>query len=470
MARQSVLFLVAMALAIARAGFSDPLSPLCTNATIHFFSEQLPLNASEQVIQLMLASARNPGDSGNYFECHEDLGAQFCVVNAPFSWGFNGTTYFSLGNVNTGLCVPIGCNATDVATMAQDFYWPVLFSRFLNKSQVNSVNFLQPHELHGAGAYITVIILCLLAVMLVAGSANRVYKARVEAEKKRHLTVINGDTDDEPLLVDTKKDTPVVQMTPVQKPKETKWQQILNSFDIAENWADLKKAPGINNGLKALDGLRVCSMLWIILGHTADHLLGNADDYLVIARDVESRFTTQFVFNAVFAVDTFFFLSAFLASYLFLDSFAKQRAAEAQTGKKKREPNIFAWSGLVYFHRYLRLTPLYLVALMFWTYLLPLTFQGYFWNNFMVRRCSLACLADADAELRQWGGALHAVLVDQHSVHQQPVSEPVQRQRDWRARLHVVVRWTAWVSLATHAAAGHGTWPTIRSCSFCCRS
>ena len=77
-------------------------------------------------------------------------------------------------------------------------------------------------------------------------------------------------------------------------------------------------------------------------------------------------------------------LSSFLASYLFLDSYAKQRAAEAQSGKKKREPNIFAFSGLVYFHRYLRLTPLYLVAILFWTYVIPLTFQGYFWQSYMV--------------------------------------------------------------------------------------
>ena len=91
----------------------------------------------------------------------------------------------------------------------------------------------------------------------------------------------------------------------------------------------------------------------------------------------------QFLLNAVLAVDTFFFLSGFLASYLFLDNFNKQKAAEAASGKKKKG-NIVAWSGLVYFHRYVRLTPLYLLALLFWTYVIPLTFNGYYYQAYIV--------------------------------------------------------------------------------------
>jgi peptidoglycan/LPS O-acetylase OafA/YrhL len=107
-------------------------------------------------------------------------------------------------------------------------------------------------------------------------------------------------------------------------------------------------------------------------------------DLIATSRQLVSTFWMQVPYNATLAVDTFFLLSAFLASYLFLDSFAKQKAAEQAAGKKKRQPNIFAWSGLVYFHRYLRLTPLYFVAIMFWTYVFPLTANGPYWSKFLV--------------------------------------------------------------------------------------
>ena len=110
----------------------------------------------------------------------------------------------------------------------------------------------------------------------------------------------------------------------------------------------------------------------------------NSQDILADSRQVVSGFWIQLVYNATLAVDTFFLLSAFLAAYLFLDSFAKQKAAQTTAGKKKREPNIFAWSGLVYFHRYLRLTPLYFVAIMFYTYVIPLVANGPYWNKFLV--------------------------------------------------------------------------------------
>ena len=124
--------------------------------------------------------------------------------------------------------------------------------------------------------------------------------------------------------------------------------------------------------------------LWIITGHTCLHFYSNSNDLIAVSRDAQGRLASQFLFNATFGVDTFFMLSSFLAAYLFLDSFNKAKAAEEKSGKKKREPNVFLWSSIVYFHRYVRLTPLYLIVLLFWTYVLPLTFQGYYEEAYIV--------------------------------------------------------------------------------------
>ncbi len=101
------------------------------------------------------------------------------------------------------------------------------------------------------------------------------------------------------------------------------------------------------------------------------------DNIIYEVRDTQTSVASQFLFAAESAVDTFFALSGFLATYLFLDSFAKAR----NSGKPVREPNLAGWSLLVYFHRYLRLTPLYFIAIMFWTYVLPDVSQGPFWAD-----------------------------------------------------------------------------------------
>ena len=119
--------------------------------------------------------------------------------------------------------------------------------------------------------------------------------------------------------------------------------------------------------------------MWIILGHTAIHSEAVADNLLYEVRAGQSSFTAQFIFAAESAVDTFFALSGFLATYLLLEFFLKQKASAAAAGKPEPKVNVAGWSGLLYFHRYLRLTPLYFVAIMFWTYVMPEAGHGPFW-------------------------------------------------------------------------------------------
>ncbi len=82
----------------------------------------------------------------------------------------------------------------------------------------------------------------------------------------------------------------------------------------------------------------------------------------------------------MFAVDTAFVLSAFLATYHFLEALQKKKLATLY-GKKD---NFLSWLGLTYLHRYLRLTPLYFVVLMFYTYVMPQVAQGPFWKHTVV--------------------------------------------------------------------------------------
>ena len=111
--------------------------------------------------------------------------------------------------------------------------------------------------------------------------------------------------------------------------------------------------------IDALHGIRFISMAWVILGHTYYFLvlylcqfwIGNAISNSksaanpARAMELPKEFLFMIVNNATVAVDSFFVLSAFLLSYLFL-----QHAAAT----KNRQMNKVGYWIYYYVHRYIR--------------------------------------------------------------------------------------------------------------------
>lgn len=90
--------------------------------------------------------------------------------------------------------------------------------------------------------------------------------------------------------------------------------QILNSFTVQNNIkAFSHKAHNFNifNGIKSL------CMFWVILGHTFQVRMQNNVNMLTLEHRTRTPFYLS-IFNAFFAVDTFFFMGGFLFSYSFL--------------------------------------------------------------------------------------------------------------------------------------------------------
>ncbi|CAG0892217.1 unnamed protein product [Darwinula stevensoni] len=115
----------------------------------------------------------------------------------------------------------------------------------------------------------------------------------------------------------------------------------------------------------SLHGIRFVTMTWVLLGHTYSILTAGAP---IINPMVFDEMTKGFFFNAIMnatpSVDTFFFMSGLLVSYLLLK--------ELQRNKGKF--NIIKF----YIHRYIRLTPIYAMVLWFSVDLFPYTFSGPF--------------------------------------------------------------------------------------------
>ncbi|GFO24199.1 nose resistant to fluoxetine protein 6-like [Plakobranchus ocellatus] len=142
----------------------------------------------------------------------------------------------------------------------------------------------------------------------------------------------------------------------------------LTSFSIYTNTQDVLKAEHAPGDLACLHGIRVISILWVILGHIY-YFLPQIGNILTLA-EMTKWWTFHAILNAPYAVDTFFTISGCLVAYLFL------RTVKKAGGLKPPHMVMF------YVHRYLRLTPLYALAILIYHGITPYIEEGPFqWEN-----------------------------------------------------------------------------------------
>ena len=126
---------------------------------------------------------------------------------------------------------------------------------------------------------------------------------------------------------------------------------IVKAFSIQRN---LPKIFNISNShesdLQCLHGLRFLSMTWVILGHTFYFSITYLDNPLWAAEKIQNSLSMEAVEQGLFSVDTFFFLSGLLVSYIFI-----KRKMSVKTST-----NPLMWAKII-LHRFIRLLPPYFV-------------------------------------------------------------------------------------------------------------
>lgn len=131
------------------------------------------------------------------------------------------------------------------------------------------------------------------------------------------------------------------------------FRKVVACWDLQRNWASLLRPEGGHPGLKVLNGLRVIAIALIALCHTYAFGLEPADNELYASQVVAPRFSIAWIISddhndsagvGFNSVDTFFFLSGFLATWAMLEKIGSQ-------------PGLKFFQGVA-LHRYLRLTPL----------------------------------------------------------------------------------------------------------------
>ncbi|XP_055859972.1 O-acyltransferase like protein-like [Biomphalaria glabrata] len=153
----------------------------------------------------------------------------------------------------------------------------------------------------------------------------------------------------------------------------------LLSFSFRKNTRHIL-ADGSADTLFCLNGIRVLSIAWIVLGNVYGTMFWNPDivDNYLSAVKMTQTLWMQMVINTTLAADSFFVLSGTLGAYNFLK-------IKTKAGKHKQTDWRKIMSLKEYFfmivHRLIRIFPCYAVLLMLGTNLMPFMGDGPRWSH-----------------------------------------------------------------------------------------
>jgi len=160
--------------------------------------------------------------------------------------------------------------------------------------------------------------------------------------------------------------------------------RVLQAFSLPHNLSIFSYIrPGNTN---SWDGVRTLSANWIILGHSLIWPLTHGPGYSNVedvapTGEKEGALAATWTGNVImsgfwFPVDSFFFMSGFLAVYLGYNKFAEKGALSALRS-----------APLLYIDRWLRITPTYAFILFLYAYLIPMMASGPFWRLDDINTC-----------------------------------------------------------------------------------
>ncbi|XP_037917287.1 nose resistant to fluoxetine protein 6-like [Hermetia illucens] len=137
--------------------------------------------------------------------------------------------------------------------------------------------------------------------------------------------------------------------------------EIILSFSAITNFNAICDRSVGSDTIPSIHGLRAISMAWVILGHTCIVVFKYSDN-MELRKVVEKNFLFQAITNGAFSVDTFFFISGFLVSFIYFRTNAKGKLEKLSKGVSEVTAGTYHFLGLVGY-RFVRLTAPYLFVL-----------------------------------------------------------------------------------------------------------
>ncbi|XP_070493189.1 nose resistant to fluoxetine protein 6 isoform X1 [Chironomus tepperi] len=139
------------------------------------------------------------------------------------------------------------------------------------------------------------------------------------------------------------------------------YEELLLSFSLVTNFKAICDREVGSDTISCIHGIRAFSMVWIILGHTCIIAFKYSNN-MELRKVVEQGFFFQTITNGAFSVDTFFFISGFLVSFIYFRSNAKGNLDKLSKGVNEFTSGAMHFGGLVCY-RFIRLTAPYIYTM-----------------------------------------------------------------------------------------------------------
>eukprot|EP00040_Diaphanoeca_grandis_P016871 m.87516 g.87516 ORF g.87516 m.87516 type:complete len:897 (-) comp26081_c0_seq2:85-2775(-) len=316
-----------------------------------------------------------PDSEGNYYEC-TSTGNMYC------SMGVNKTDNGNQG-YKADVCVPSTCNETQVEIIR----FLVLESGLKDMREyifgdttciTNDTSLAETYVI--ILVYVFILGIPLLASIVDAWKSNPNERHSSDEEQPKIVSqvVVAGRHS---LSVNSEEALPLLAKKFSQfeeEDDECLTFGFVEIFSIIRSWRRLTANPRYGRSLRALDGIRVLSMLWIIAGQTLlIQMPYFRDNSRYIMSSLPSQPLFQILLNASLATDSFLLVSGLLAMYKILGQFSRRWAPRR-------------WSAVVlvimaYFRRIGRLLPLLAITMLFYVCMLPTLVNGPMWMDWMNR-------------------------------------------------------------------------------------
>ena len=305
---------------------------------------------------------------GGYDECMDidtsmfSFGMQYSQLSIIFVVVANGVPLTIPIPISESVCIPDTCSLQDFNKTFTNINNEILSlpikTKLLMYPAGLHVQSTQNPIPYSAGAIIMMIISCLFVIFVLIGTLYDLVLPYTQSffGGKAMPTSINDMSVEK---VTSEKGLLLGDNSAIKQRSRSK--EFLHDF--VQSFSLYKTVPAIlstsqpSSAITCINGMRVISMFWVILGHTFlfPILSQGYKDPLDLYQKVVLRFSAQPVANAYFSVDSFFFLSGLLVAYLTFREMGR---------KNGRFPFI-----PFYVHRFLRLTPTYMYALFFFWFL-----------------------------------------------------------------------------------------------------
>ncbi|KAL1506261.1 hypothetical protein ABEB36_005655 [Hypothenemus hampei] len=260
--------------------------------------------------------------------------------------------------IQLGLCVPKSCSHNEIFNLAQEYFSnnSLEFQKLYQVSlTVTQVRVLEEDFLWLLKLSKTIIFIVIVTIILILTIIGTVLDVKQHNKEKN---IIRGQNNDRQNEKQKSFELANIDFLSVNKRSTSITFQILKCFSFYSNvkkWSYTKLG---GDSLPVIHGLRFLSMVWVISVHTS-YFQRDFIQNIPHGMRLSESFFAQIFSNSTFCVDTYFFLSGFLLAYLFF-----KKKEECLNSKEINYFNTIKKYAFMLTHRFLRLTPTYVIALL----------------------------------------------------------------------------------------------------------